>query len=48
MIDDACKMLTLKRQEILREAHKYIINKQNTPIILEPQPQPPQENTQEN
>jgi 8-oxo-dGTP pyrophosphatase MutT (NUDIX family) len=49
MIDDACKMLTLKRQEILREAHKYIVNKQNTQLILEPQPQQQQqeENTQE-
>jgi 8-oxo-dGTP pyrophosphatase MutT (NUDIX family) len=28
LIEDACKMLTPKRQEILREAHKYVINKQ--------------------
>jgi hypothetical protein len=40
-------MLTLKRQEILREAHKYITHKQNENNINQQKNEIP-ENTQQN
>jgi 8-oxo-dGTP pyrophosphatase MutT (NUDIX family) len=46
-INDAYKMLTLKRQEILREAHKYITHKQNENNINQQNNEIP-ENTQQN